>query len=585
MDLKTTKYWLLLLLIVLTGTINGQEDENLGTETVTVVKSYAPTVSDAFKIKSIPDLNDSIVQQKKNIQYSIFSVPVASTFSPEKGKATPVQRAKSEKLFNSSVTAALGNFSNALLDFYTSKDIDRGDQRLDFALNHLSSRGEIDNTVLDTDFYNTELKGTYVKKERDWDWKADLGFQHQLYNWYGLPENTFDDATIASIDEKQNYYKVQFGAGINMDDGVFRKGDLLYRRFWDAVNSAENRLRFSPTAEFPLTDASLEISANVDYVAGNFENASLNNTINTPPIDYGQLQIGINPSVLILRDDWVLKLGANLVYGLDTELSENNFYIYPTVNASYRISDELAIAYGGIDGQLRQNSYYDFVADNPYVSPTLNILPTDEQYNGFLGLRGQLLPFLGYNLRASYTAQNRRPLFILNPVNTFRDDEKGYNFGNSFQVFYDDIRTLGFLAELNVDVSRNFSLRLNGEFFDYSTETDNPAWNLPEIKGSMFLDYQINEQWSFGANLFYIGEREDFSSVALENTIPSDFPASLITLDSYFDANVQIGYNLNDQLSLFLRGNNLANNQYQRWANFRVQSFQLLAGLSYKFDL
>ena len=422
---RTLKYNLsILLLLTLAFTATAQEEENLGTETVTVVKSYTPSVSDAFKIKSVPDLNDSVVQQKKNIQYSIFSVPVASTFSPEKGKATPVQKVKSEKLFNSSVTAALGNFSNALLDFYTSRDIDRGDQRLDFGLNHLSSRGEIDNTVLDTDFYNTELKGTYVKKERDWDWKADLAFQHQLYNWYGLPENTFDDATIAAIDEKQNYYKLQFGAGINMEDGVFRKGDILYRRFWDAVNSAENRIVLSPTAEFPLQDATLEVKAKVDYVGGNFNNASLNNTVNAPPIEYGQLQIGINPSVLILRDDWVLKLGANLVYGLDSELSENNFYIYPTVNASYRISDELAIAYGGIEGQLRQNSYFDFVELNPYVSPTLNILPTDEQYNGFLGLRGQLLPFLGYNLKASYAAQNRRPLFLLNPINTFRDDNK-----------------------------------------------------------------------------------------------------------------------------------------------------------------
>ena len=289
MDLRKIKYWLLTILTLLTVTVYGQEDENLGTETVTVVKSYAPSVSDAFKIKSVPDLNDSIVQQKKSIQYSIFSVPVASTFSPEKGKATPVQRVKSEKLYNSSVRAALGNFSNALLDFYTSKDIDRGDQRLDFALNHLSSRGEIDNTVLDTDFYNTELKGTYAKKERDWDWKTDLAFQHQLYNWYGLPENTFDDATIATIDEKQNYYKVQFGAGINMEDGVLRKGDLMYRRFWDAVNSAENRFVLSPIAEFPLTDASLEVKAHIDYVGGNFNNASLNNTVNTPPIDYGQL--------------------------------------------------------------------------------------------------------------------------------------------------------------------------------------------------------------------------------------------------------------------------------------------------------
>ncbi len=575
---------LFLSLFLSTGLLCAQDNE-LGTETVTVVKSYSPSVADAFKITTVPELNDSVELKKKDIQYSIFSVPVASTFSPEKGKATPVQKVQTEKIYNTSVSAALGNFSNAQVDFYTSRDIDRGDKRLDLALNHLSSRGDIDDVPLETDFYDTEIKASYFQKERELDWNVKLDFQHQLYNWYGLPLNVFDDATINAIDERQNYYKIQLGGNLRMEDAVYEEGELILRRFWDAVESAENRFVYTPVFKAPMTDAELEIKAKFDYVGGNFANSSLNNTVNDPEIDYGRLQIGINPSILILRDDLTLKLGADLVYGRDVEGSAGNFYIYPTVSASYRISEELAIAYGGVDGQLKQNSYYDFVEENPYVSPTLSIQPTDEQYRGYLGLKGQLLPSLSYNLRASYSAENRRPLYILNPQNTFRDDEKGYYFGNSFQVFYDDIKTLGFFAELNVDVNRSFSFRINGEYFDYDTETDNPAWNLPELKGSVFLDYQINDQWSLGANLFYIGEREDFSSIALENTVPSDFPATLLTLDSYFDANAQVGYKLNDQLSLFLKANNLANNDYERWANFRVQSFQILAGFTYKFNL
>ncbi len=565
-------------------TLKAQEDD-LGTETVTVVKSYTPSVADANKIGQVPDLNDSLVQQKREIQYSIFSVPVASTFSPQKGKATPVERAEPEKRYNSMLTTALGNYNNAVVDFYTSGDIDRGDKRVDLALNHLSSRGDIDGTELDTDFYNTDLKLSYLQQERDWNWDAKLDFQHQHYNWYGLPENVFDETTIASIDEKQNYYKVGLGGSVRADEGVFRNASLTYKRFWDAVESAENRLVLDAVVEVPLSDANLEIGTVIDYVGGNFPNASLVNTVNSPPIDYGQLQLGLIPSIVILRDDWELNLGANLVYGLETEQSDSNFYIYPAVTASYRISEETAIAYGGIEGRLNQNSYYDFVEINPFVSPTLEIQPTDEQYDGYLGLKGQLATFLSYNLRASYAAENRRPVYILNPINTFRDDAKGYNFGNSFRVFYDDIRTLGLYAELNIDINRSFSFRLNGEFYDYSTETGNPAWNLPELKSSLFLDYRINDQWSLGGNFFYIGERDDFSSVALENTDPADFPATLIGLDSYFDANAWVGYNLNDQLSIFLRGNNLANNQYERWANFRVQSFQVLAGISYKFDL
>jgi outer membrane receptor protein involved in Fe transport len=166
----------------------------------------------------------------------------------------------------------------------------------------------------------------------------------------------------------------------------------------------------------------------------------------------------------------------------------------------------------------------------------------------------------------------------------FRNDDRGYYFGNSFDVFYDDIKTIGIFGELNVDVNRNFTLGVNAQINEYTTETDNPAWNLPNLEASLFMDYQIGEQWFAGLNLFYVGEREDFSSVAVENALPSEFPVTLVTLEGFFDANAHVGYRVNNQLSLFVKASNIANNKYQRWANFQVQGLQVLGGATYKFD-
>ena len=134
-------------------------------------------------------------------------------------------------------------------------------------------------------------------------------------------------------------------------------------------------------------------------------------------------------------------------------------------------------------------------------------------------------------------------------------------------------------------MNRNFTLGVNAEVYDYTTETGNPAWNLPNLKASLFMDYQIGEKWFIGANLFYVGERDDFSSELNSGSAnPQPGIDTPITLAGYFDANAHIGYRFNDQLSFFIKGANLSNNEYQRWANFQVQGIQVLGGATYKFD-
>jgi len=180
-----------------------------------------------------------------------------------------------------------------------------------------------------------------------------------------------DLVTVDEKDARQNYFMGEVGTKINMADSFFKSGEFLYRRFWDKYKSGENRIIVEPVLDFPITDEELSLGAKVDWVNGKFANASLNST------EYSNLQIGLNPNLKIYRDDLTLRLGAKFVYGMDLENSDGSFFIFPDVTASYRLLDDVAIAYGGIVGELRQNSYYGLVEDNPFVSPTLTIQPTE----------------------------------------------------------------------------------------------------------------------------------------------------------------------------------------------------------------
>ena len=276
-----------------------------------------------------------------------------------------------------------------------------------------------------------------------------------------------------------------------------------------------------------------------------------------------------------------MKLGAAAYVGFDTENNNTDFFIYPRLGVSYRVVDELLIAYGGFEGGLEQNTYYNFKEENPYISPTLLIAPTSKIYESFVGIKGKLSNSIGYNVRGGYGKDENKALFRLNDYRGVALNAEGFEQGNSFKVVYDDIKTLTVFGELKVEVSNTFALGINGTFNNYTTLNEMQAWNLPKLEASLFTNFEITEALYGGASLFYVGERKDLfvDLQPFSNTPPTE-----ISLDGYVDANIHLGYRVSEQLSIFAKGSNLFSDSYEKWSNFRVLGIQGLLGATYKFD-
>ncbi|WP_299246709.1 TonB-dependent receptor [uncultured Aquimarina sp.] len=569
--------FLLSILMVSNMLAQEKEEETVETERVVIVKTYTPTISDAFKIKSTPILNDSVTQKKKQLRYSIFSVPVASTFTPAKGRAANIDRPKKIPLYDNYATLGFGNFTSVLAEFYSNFQINRTDN-VGLYLHHNSSQGGIKDIELDDKFYNTFLDLNYTSRTKDFTYGIELGVEHQLYNWYGLPETpVLTQAEIDAIDPQQNYFGAKLGGKLQFDDLYFKRASLNYRYFGDALSTAEHHAVFTPTFEFEIADELITTDFIIDYLGGSFDRP-LNLTLQTPN-DFSILNLGIQPNLVVLRDNLTLNLGAAVFYSIDSQNNDNDFFIYPKVTASYRLLDEAVIAYGGLEGGLKQNTYRDAVQVNPYVSPTLFLTTTHNQFDAYVGLKGKISDVVSYNFRGGYASEDDKALFVNNRPQTLQLE--GYDFGNSFAYRYDDILTLSGYGELNFNINKKFKLGVSAEYFDYNTEDEQEAWNLPELRASVLLDYQITDQWFAGAQLFYVGERKDINTAI---TFVPPTPEATVTLDSYFDANVNLGYRFNDKLSVFIKGNNLAGENYERWSNFPVQGIQVLGGITYKFN-
>ncbi len=562
-----------------------KKDKNIGTEVVNVVKPYTPTISDAFKVKETPVMEDDDNTQKKEIEYNIFSFPVASTFTPAKGKAAGVEKAKREKLFNNYATLAAGNYGTINAELFVTENLNRNEY-IGGMLRHLSSQGGIDGVVLDDKYYNTSLDLTYGNRQKDYSWNADLGYQNQIYNWYGLPleYQVFTEEEINMIDPQQAYHTFYLGGKIAAEDSFFRDASLQYKRFWDAYGSAENRFFVKPSLDVDVMQEKIKVDFIADYVGGTFENEEYG--VNT--IDYNYFNLGVQPSILFQREDLSVQLGAGLFYSMGKLMgeSDNKFYIYPQVKASYKVVGDLMIAYAGAEGTLKQNSYADFVGENYFVSPNLIVAPTDQQYDVYVGLKGKLANNVAYNIRGSYMSEDNKAFFVnYIPIAEPQPEAAlpGYGYGNSFGLLYDELQTISFFGELKADFSENVSFGVNGTFNSYSTDQEE-AWNLPAIKIGANLDVDITEKWYAGANVFFVGERKDFVAINNPEFVDPLATEAIITLDSFFDANAHVGYRYNERLTGFLKLNNIANQDYQRWVNYPVQGFQFLIGASYKFN-
>lgn len=561
-----------------------RETDTIKTEKLIVIKQYSPTLNDAFKIKSKPSISDSIKKTQKNVDYSIFSVPVASTFTPVKGTASAVKPQPKPYTFQNYARLGAGNFTNIHGQFYGSVFLNRY-QKLNVDFEHLSSAGGIEAVRLDDDFMDTGLGLDFESAERYFTWHAGIDVNYKRYNWYGIDTDNINNvdllfgADISEIKPLQTYVGLSAFGQLEFESDFIKQTELKFQNFSDDYGSSENLISFDSDFKFYLGYDAIDLNLNINYLTGNFDQS-----YNLPEIgiDYGFLTASAQPSYQFESGDLTLDIGLKASMLNNVELEETDIFVYPKINASYKFSDEM-LFYAGLDGDLNQNTYQNIVEQNPFVSPTLALQPTDNAITGFAGVNGKV-GTLSYNLKAFYKQENNYAFFVENRVTGGFGQffpQNNFEYSNSFELRYGDLSTLGLNAELNYAAFDDFNIGLSAEYFNYSVDNLPEASYLPDFKVNLNANYQIAEKWYLHSTLFFVGERESVNYIIL----PYDgIGLGSTTVDSFIDLNFGIDYQLSQRLGLFVSGKNLLDDNYEQWRNYSVQGLQIMGGLSYQFD-
>ena len=581
------KYSFVLILIMSLGQVFSQKKpkkKDSIVEVINVITSYTPTISDAFKIKKTPKIILSNTTSKKKLSYSIFSAPVASTFVPKSGVVKGIDVGKKERLFDNYLALGFGNYTTPFIEFFLHQNR-KFETDYGIYLKYTSSENGVKNTFLNNEFSTLNLGGFYLKEERGFTWKIGGNMYQKQYNWYGLPNISFDNNTINSIAAKQTYGFYEVESEVVFEDSYFDNIKGALSLFDDKFGSKEVGFLLKPSLKIPLGFISknlseLELETNINYLQGEFEQNYLNNS----NIKYSFFNLGIHPVYRVNWNKLSIKLGSKIYLTSDIKNSLTDILAYPDLEITYPVISNLINFYAGASGDLHMNSFQNFSEQNPFVSPTLFLTQTNEQYNLFGGINGIISSNISFNVKASYKSDEDHALFVRNNsksngVFNASTSLLGYEYGNSFNVFYDDISTLSIFGEIEIDASKRFSIGATIQTNSYTTTFQQEAWNLPKIEGTIYGKYK-NNNWYANANIFFVGNRMD---VQYNGTFPSTI-ASIESLDAFTDMNLNGGYHFSDFFSAFVKLNNILGTDYDRYANYNVLGFQALAGITYKFD-
>ena len=556
------------------------QDQNIGTESVTVVKNYAPVILIGAKPLIAPILKQLSWDKKRTLVYPIKEFPVASNFTPQLAAPDALPSEKAPKTYNTLVHLGLGSRSTA--ELWADSQIKKSRySHIGLQLMHNSMLQDLPAVDWDSNFFNTQLMGRYHFSKRKKHYQAGASLQHMAYSWYGMPSMQGGIAQLSIAvpvyDLQQNYFSSEIFGSFSQDKGALESLSIMGGDFRDATQSNAQKINVHGNGRLMLGDKPLFWNASYNFRGGQFNTPTLFSFDQSNGLDYQFHKLALNPVIELAGADALFKLGSKIIYS-------NGLKIYPDIYGQYALLTDFVTAFASLSGDFNLNDYASFVMENPFVSPSLEVLPSDQRYAFELGIKGGGSAF-SYALSWMENSTNNQALFVQNPKNYLNTFEKQFNYGNSFEVVYDAIDTQRLGVSIAAAPLQGLSLSGHYHRFNYTSALAQEAWNLPKESARIQLEYDFLTRFTLNGSWNYTGVRTARSSQMVQFVVPGPLPSEVFELPGFHRLDAQLYYQANERLSVFVKGSNLTGSTFALWSGFVAPPRIVMAGAQYRFDL
>lgn len=562
------------------GFLYAQDDtnEDLSTQEVLVVKSYTPSLSDAFKITEGPKIPDSLKATNKTLIYKIIPIDVVSTFEPNKATPLKLKKRSSSTPYNTFFSGGFGSKSQLYLNISSVIELDRT-QRFGLNVYRDGFGSDVGNSLLKSSQSFSQFGAHHNLRSNNYNVNTQLQFTAQKNNYFGLYDRNWDDFLIGSLtpEVKRNYFK--------------------FRTYWDWFDSFLRSLSFQANItsdNFTTSEQQLNVKADftAPFAGGKFQaNTEIQgqNSLFSQPFFENQTQeftqgIGkVGLEWLYNENDLKLKIGAGVAYFEGDESLSSKLNYYPEIEVFYQKKGNSIAPYLTASGGVRVNSYRETAIFNPYIAPITELRPTFNRYNAMLGIRSSVSSVLNFNFGLLYDQVENYQFYQRLPLD-IKGSNDAYRLSNSFENKYANVDLYGVKARLRIDLAKNNFIHFETVYRHFELTDDQVLYNIPALQMNWKSQFKFKDILTLAFNGEVWGNRSALEHIILQDQANQSIYPEEISLPLFLRSSAHLTIKLNEQFDAFVKGRFSNSDIHGQWGYFQEPSLLLLGGVTYKFD-
>ena len=557
---KLIKYFPLILLCFSSNYIFSQD---LKTTEIRVVEGLNVSVPDANKLNIKAFFMDT-TKIDKTQKYSFVDKGIYSSFNTRPLTAAKIKNINEINTNATNISLAFGNNSYQSGKFNFSK------------MHNRSFYYGIGLSIQNSEFNTSTDELNVVRK-------------NPVYYLYA--KNIFKKNIVSS---KISHQRIATNHGFSESS----ESQFSYSELSVKMNSRGEKNSFDHVSEISLKDLNskvenhvfigTEISKTINSVPIALElefNNYLNYQNNDDVLDREELDVkilDISPKFSFAKYEFDINIGFNL--GIENNNAENTAYIFPLLEISKELVDNVINLSFGLDRSDYRNTLTSLTKENPYIHSfglnaqegssihivdTINFshkLETTDIYEAFLNLDNKLSNNEMLSFKLAYGKILNHHSFILTTINDQRKFEIQYLDVWQFKANASYQKEFNNLIALNIDINYNL--------------LDEVVSNKARLSGQISLPVTLRNKIKTIPSLSYIGSREALILSGLF-IYPAEY--ATIQLDHLYLLDLDISYNYTEKIGLSIKANNILNVTTPFWNGYEEMGINFSLGLNYIF--